>query len=125
MFSLLVLSLALSAPAGASAPQSAQSNPLVTSSAPLVIVGPGTPLLVEAESPRPFDDMEIHPESDICYRIRFFQFSKGQHPKFVREMTCGPKSPATKNTDGTKPGLMPLDLKAKPSAEREQDIPVQ
>ena len=116
MFSLLVLSLALSAPAAASAPPAAPSNPMVTPSAPLLLNQTGKPLIVVEQPLRPSDDMELHPDSATCYRIRFFQFSKGQHPKFLREMTCGPKSPATKNTDGTKPGLMPLDLKAKPPA---------
>ena len=124
MYSLLVLSLALSTPASAAQAPVVPTSPLVASSQPDVNIQMGEPLIVEEQLVHPFDDMEIHPDSDTCYRIRLFLFSKGQHPKFLREMTCGPKVPSAKKTDGTKPGFMPLELKAKPTQEGEQDIPV-
>ena len=125
MFSLLVLSLALSASASAAQALVSPTNPPAASSQPFAQALPNGPLIIEQGPARPFDDMEIHPDPDTCYRIRFFQFSKGKNPKFLREMTCGPNAPKAEKTDESKPGFMPLELKTKPPAQGEQDVPVQ
>jgi len=125
MFSLLILSLVLSEPASAAQAPVAATNPPVVQSHPFALVQPNPPLLLEPGPARPFDDMEIHPDSDICYRIRFFQFSKGKNPEFLRELTCGPKAHSAEKMRGGEPGLMPLELKTKPPEQHEQDVPVQ
>jgi hypothetical protein len=114
MFSLLLLSLVLSAPAAAAQTGLVSSDPLVASPAPLVRMQPDSPMAVEGEQVRSFDALEIHPELDICYKIRAFIFSKGQNPRFLRETTCGPKAPTAKNVEGAKPRLIPLDSQSQP-----------
>ena len=106
MLSLLALSLVLSAPAAATQPAITQAGPMVVAT-PELAAQPGEPM-------PPADAIEIHPSSDVCYKIRAYIFSAGRNPKFLRETTCGPKAPASKEIEGTKPRLMPLDLKAKP-----------
>ena len=122
MLSLLALSLALSTPVSAAAQTPvAANNPLVVPSQPFVLVQPNGPMIVEEEDAvRPFDDMEIHPNSDVCYKIRAYIFTKGRNPRFLRETTCGPKVPTVRKMDGTKPGFMPLELKANPDVESQQ-----
>ena len=113
MFSLLVLSLALSVPAAAGDSAAPVSDSLQDPAPPLVLLQQESPRIIEQEPVRSFDAMEIHPESDICYKIRAFIFSQGTHPKFLRETTCGPKAPTARQTDGVKPGLVPLNVKDK------------
>ena len=122
MLSLLTLSLALSTPAAVAAQaQVTATNPLVVPSQSFVLVQPNGPMTVEEEeAARPFDNMEIHPDKGVCYKIRAYIFTKGQNPRFLRETTCGPKVPTVRKMDGTKPGFMPLELKAKPDVEPHQ-----
>ena len=117
MLSLLALSLALSTPAAVAAQaQVTAANPLVAPPQSFVLVQPNGPMLIEEEdAARPFDNMEIHPDKDVCYKIRAYIFTKGQNPRFLRETTCGPLTPSAKRLDGTKPGFMPLGLKANPA----------
>src|SRR5271165_6724674 len=120
MLSLLALSLALSTPASATQTVT-PSDPLVSPDQSLVLIQPNGPMIVEEEeAARPFDDMEIHPDTDVCYKIRAYIFTKGRNPQFLRETTCGPKVPTVRKMDGTKPGFMPLELKAKPDVEPRQ-----
>ena len=118
MLSLLLLSSAL-ATASAVAPLATASNdPPMTSPLPLVQVHPDAQVAGEQENDPSFDAMEFHPSADICYRIRAYIFSKGSNPRFLRETTCGPKTPSAKRTDGFKPRLVPLDVTATPEAPR-------
>lgn len=119
MFSLLILSLVLSAPSAAIQPATLPGDPLV-SSPPSALSQPDSSVTIQVEQGRPFDAMEIHPDSDICYKIRAFIFSQGRHPRLLREVTCGPKLPTAKSTGGEKPGLMPLDAKEKPDPAPER-----
>lgn len=115
MFSLLVLSLALST-ASTATPAVVPDDPLVTP-LPAVVIVPGeiSPIKVDLPESK-FDAMEVRPDSDICYKIRAYVFTKGPDPKFVRETTCGPKRPVAKDAEGaTKPKLMPLNTTVKPS----------
>lgn len=108
MFSLLVVSLALSTAASVSAQAPvASADPLLVPSQPFVLTQPDGPI-------QEFDNLEIRPESDVCYKIRAFLFTEGRNPRFLRETTCPPTRANARQTNGTKPGLMPLDLKAKP-----------
>ena len=66
-------------------------------------------LLVEDQGASSFDAMEIHPEGDICFKIRAYIFSSGPVPKLMRETTCGPKRGVLKSIDSAKPKLLPLD----------------
>jgi hypothetical protein len=113
MLSLLVLSLALSMPAATAQATGVSGNPQTAPAKPGGTALPKGFVIEEERSVRPFDDMEIHPGADICYKIRAYIFSQGRNPKLLRETTCGPITPSTKNTDG-KPGLMPLDVKVEP-----------
>jgi len=113
MFSLLMLSLMLSAPTAADQSAVVSNDPSVVPTPPVVLVQQESPLIIEPEPVRSLDAMEIYPESDICYKIRAFIFSQGTHPKFLRETTCGPKAPTARQTDGVKPGLVPLNVKDK------------
>lgn len=123
MLSLLMLSLSLSTAAAAQG-SAAPSHPVAIPSQPFILVQPSGPMIIEDEEVvRPFDDMEIHPDKDTCYRIRAYLFTKGRNPQFLRETTCGPNLPTARKMKGTKPGFMPLELKAKPDAEQEQVIP--
>ena len=116
MVGLLMLSLALSAPASASqAAAPANGRDL---SQP-VSIGQDSPMIVQQEATESLDPLVIQPDSDVCYKIRAYIFSTGSHPRLLRETTCGPKRPSTKKIDG-KPEFMPLDMKAKPDEAREK-----
>jgi len=110
MLSLLVLSLVVSAPVGA-----------VKTAVPETPLLAGQPVNVEQpEGPTiglegPASNFDIRPNSDICYKIRAYIFTKDRNPQFLRETTCGPIAPSTKKLDG-KPGFMPLGLKARPES---------
>ena len=108
MISLLVVSLALStaAPASVQAPVGS-ADPLLVPSQPFVLIQPDGPK-------QEFDNIEIRPESNVCYKIRAFLFTKGQYPRFLHETTCPPTRAKAKQVEEAKPGLIPLDLKAKP-----------
>jgi hypothetical protein len=108
MVSLLFVSLALSTSASipAQAP-AATVDPLLVASQPFVQIQPNGPS-------QPFDNMEIHPDPEVCYKIRAYWFTKGENPRFLRETTCGPTRTNAKQMKEVKPGLMPLDLKATP-----------
>lgn len=105
MLSLLVLSLAISAPLTSAQSTAPQARP------PQQVNGPFA--LEYAEPLRTAEDLEIHPNSDVCYKIRAYIFSRGRNPKFLRETTCGPITPSTKKMNG-KPGVMPLDIRVSP-----------
>jgi hypothetical protein len=114
MFSLLVVSLALSTAASVSAQAPvASAEPLLAPSQPFVLIQPNEPM-------QEFDNLEIHPESDVCYKIRAFLFTKGQNPRYLRETTCPPTRASAKQANRTKPGLMPLELKARPDRAPQQ-----
>jgi hypothetical protein len=117
MVSLLLLSLALTAPAAKAPAAAVAQGSLVVEPAPLMPIHHGMPeqMLEEQQTSPRFDAMEIHPESDICFKIRAYIFSQGSHPKLLRETTCGPKAPAAKQVDGFKPRLVPLDVKDEPA----------
>ena len=124
MLSLLMLSLSLSTVAAAEV-SAAPNQPLGVPSKPFVLVQPNGPMIIEDEEVvRPFDNVEIHPDRDTCYRIRAYLFTKGRNPQFLRETTCGPNPPTAKKMHGTKPGFIPLELRGKPEDETEQVIPV-
>jgi len=114
MLGVLVLSLALSTPSAAAERAVAANDPLLRPSPQSALVQPGTTLINGQEKQWPFDAMEISPESDICYKIRAYIFSKGAHPKLLRETTCGPKQSAIKKIEGATPRLLPMDAKDKP-----------
>ena len=111
MLSLLVLAFAVSAPIDA-----------VNSATPQVsfVAGvpeqPDSPAIVVEEPGSSLGGWDIRPNSDICYKIRAYIFSKGRNPRFLRETTCGPKAPDAKDVD-SKPGFMPLELKAQPGVK--------
>src|SRR5215472_10441488 len=114
MLSLLVLSLVVNAPVGA-VKASAPETPLLAGHSINVEQPDGPAIGVEALDSK----IDIRPNSDICYKIRAYIFTKGRNPQFLRETTCGPKAPGTKKLDG-KPGFMPLDLKARPESTPQQ-----
>lgn len=119
MVSLLILSLALSAPVAATQTGVVASNPAVTQSSPSAEGQQESPL-IEVEKPtQSLDPIVIQPDSDICYKIRAYVFSKGSNPRLLRETTCGPNRPAARQLEGTQPKLVPLEVKDK-SAERPQ-----
>ena len=111
MVSLLVLSLALSAPAAATENGVVAVNPRVTQSSPSAQVQQESPLIEVEEPTQSFDTIVIQPDSDICYKIRAYVFSKGSNPRLLRETTCGPNRPTTRRLEGTRPKLVPLDVK--------------
>ena len=114
MVSLLALSLALSTPPAAVQNAAVANDRVVTQSSTSVQLQQGSPRIVLEEPTQSFDPIVIEPDSDICYKIRAYIFSKGSNPKLLRETTCGPMAPSTKKID--KPGFMPLDIKVKPNA---------
>ena len=120
MISLLVLSLALSAPSAAVQASTGTSDPLAASSQPFGLGQSDAPLTLEQETAGQFDTMEIHPGSDICYKIRAFIFSQGAHPRLLRETTCGPKAPAAKSIEGAKPKLLPLNATDNPADSQQK-----
>jgi|SRR6516164_7263177 hypothetical protein len=95
MVGLLVLSLALSAPAAALDQNShgAEVKPVL----------PGFEFTDRQAPASSIDKMELHPASDVCYKIRAYVFSQDANPKFLRETTCGPKVSQTRKTNGYKP----------------------
>jgi hypothetical protein len=123
MFSLLLLSLVLSAPAAA-VPQVAQ---LAVVPQPDALAGNASTLRQRAdgftfkgESSPSFDAMEIRPNVDVCFKIRAYVFSTGPVPKLLQETTCGPKRGEVKSIGGAKPKLVPVDAGEKPSAAPER-----
>jgi hypothetical protein len=112
MVSLLALALALSAPVGATQTAAVASGPAGTQSSSVPVeqdLFRGT----ADEAEEPFDSIVVQPDSDICYKIRAYIFSKSSNPRLIRETTCGPTAPSARKIDG-KPGFMPLDIKVKP-----------
>jgi hypothetical protein len=103
MISLLMLSLVLSAPLANAQTTVSTGNPVVAESASQVLVTPEMPLIVEEPQSELFDAMAIHPDTDICYKIRAYIFSTGPVPKLLRETTCGPKRGEVKSVEGAKP----------------------
>lgn len=112
MVSLILLSMVLSA---SSAAQTAifPGGPL-TVEIPALPARSHLPLFRETDEPvQVADPIAIQPESDICYKIRAYIFSTDPVPKLLRETTCGPKRPTSKNIGGAKPKLVPIDAKEK------------
>jgi len=103
MLGLLLLSLAFAGSAAALD----QSSP-ATLAEPGHSLPPGFEITFEEAPTQSFDKMELHPSSDICYKIRAFVFSQDAYPKFLRETTCGPKIPQSRRTQGYRPTLVPL-----------------
>ncbi len=121
MIRLLMFSLVLSAPLVAAQTTTIPADPLAVQLPPLTLKQHGIPVQMAEEQQarsKPFDAMEIRPESDICYKIRAYIFSQGSHPKLLRETTCGPKAPEARQTDGFKLQLVPLEVTVKPAAEK-------
>ena len=119
MVSLLVLSLVLSAPVAATENGALANDPVATQSSPSVQVQQDLPLNVLEEPTQSFGPTIIQPDSGICYKIRAYIFSKGSNPKLVRETTCGPTRPTTRQLEGIQPKFVPLDVRDK-SAELPQ-----
>jgi hypothetical protein len=113
MISLLTLSLALSAPVAAMQTAPVATDPVGAQSSPLVQVQQALPRLVTEEPEQPFDPIDVRPDSDICYKIRAYIFSKGSNPKLLRETTCGPTRPTARQLEGIHPKFVPLDAKDK------------
>ncbi|HEY4934418.1 MAG TPA: hypothetical protein VII23_22865 [Terriglobales bacterium] len=111
MISLLVLSLVLSTPSASVQSTVVSSDPLAIESQRWVAIHPEMALNVEESQSESFDAMAIHPDTDICYKIRAYIFSTGPMPKFLRETTCGPKREELKRLEGAKPKLVPIDAK--------------
>jgi hypothetical protein len=115
MVSLLLLSLALSAPVAATQIAAVANDAVVTQ------WSAATPVeqIVREDPAQSFDPIVIQPDSEICYKIRAYIFSKGSNPRLIRETTCGPNRPTARQLEGTQPKLVPLDVKDK-SAELPQ-----
>src|SRR6516162_4610591 len=113
MVSYLVLSLALSVPAAATQAATVANEPAVTPSSPSVQLQQDSPPIVPEEPKQSFDPIVIQPDSDICYKIRAYIFSKGSNPKLLRETTCGPSRATARQLDGAQPRFVPLDVKDK------------
>ena len=120
MVSLLLLSLVLSTPTATAQATVVAGNPVVAEPAPQVLATPEMPLIVEEPQSESFDAMAIHPDADICYKIRAYIFSTGPMPKFLRETTCGPKHGELTRLEGEKPKLVPIDAGEKPGAVPER-----
>jgi hypothetical protein len=120
MTSFLLLSLVLSAPAATAQARVAPNSPIVAESAPQIFVVPESQPIVEDEGASSFDAMEIHPDGDICFKIRAYVFSTGPVPKLQRETTCGPKRGVLKSIDRAKPKLEPIDAGEKPAVTPER-----
>ena len=116
MVCLLVLTLALSAPATATQNGALANDPVAAQWSPSVQVQQDSPLIVLEEPAQSFDPTILQPDSGICYKIRAYIFSKGSNPKLLRETTCGPTRPTTRQLEGIQPKFVPLDVKDK-SAE--------
>ena len=113
MVSLLVLSLALSAPAAVTQNGALANDPGAEQSSPSVQVHQDSPPIVLEEPAQSFDPTTIQPDSGICYKIRAYIFSKGSNPKLLRETTCGPTRPTARQLEGIQPKFVPLDVKDK------------
>jgi hypothetical protein len=118
MVSLLALALALSAPVAATQTAAVASNSVAAQSSSVPVEQDLSSVAVD-EPEQPFDPIDIQPDSDICYKIRAYIFSKGSNPRLIRETTCGPTAPSARKIDG-KPGFMPLDIKVKPDGTPEK-----
>jgi hypothetical protein len=118
MISLLVLSLALSAPATATQNVAVANDSVVTQSSSSVQLLQGSPRTALGETTQSFDPLAIQPDSDVCYKIRAYIFSTGSHPRQIRETTCGPRRPSAKKID--KPEFLPLGVKTKPGEAPEK-----
>jgi hypothetical protein len=114
MFSLLLLSAVLSASPAAAQVAVVSGDPLVAESTLQILTSSETPLMAQEPQGRSFDAMEIHPDSDICFKIRAYIFSTGPVPKLLRETTCGPKRPTAKSVEGTQPKFVPIDASEQP-----------
>ena len=112
MFSLLLLSMALSAPATATPVSAVAVNPGQLDSSDLVQMQFGSPEPRTEERAQGADSMAIHPDPSVCYKIRAYIFSEGHNPKLLRETTCGPKAANSRQTDGFQ--LVPTSQKTKP-----------
>lgn len=115
MVSLLVLSIVLAAPADA-------SQPTVVPGDGLTVELPSLPVQAHLPPFRPIDEpmavadpIAIQPESGICYKIHAYIFSTDPVPKLLKETTCGPKRPVAKSVEGSKPRLVPLEVREKPA----------
>ena len=117
MVSLLVLSLALSAPVAATQNPALANDPVAAQSPPSVQAHQDLPL--GEEPAKSFNPTIIQPDADICYKIRAYIFSKGSNPKLLRETTCGPTRPTARQLEGIQPKFVPLDVRTK-SAELPQ-----
>lgn len=121
MVSLLLLAMALSAPLSTAQTAVVPDEPLVVERAPLVFMHHGVPQqMIEEQQTQSFDAMEIRPDTDICYKIRAYVFSKGPVPELLRETTCGPKRAAAKSVEGVRPRLVPRDDGEKSTAVPER-----
>jgi hypothetical protein len=120
MIRLLMFSLVLSAPVVAAQTATVPGDFVAVESPSLTLMHDGMPqqMFEEQQATKSFDAMEVHPASDICYKIRAYIFSQGSHPKLLRETTCGPKAPVARQVDGSKPHLVPLDVKDKSAQEK-------
>lgn len=118
MLSLLALSLVLSSPVAATQAAVAQTEQGITPSQ--LVLPPGMKFDGGAEPVPTTDGAEVHPNSEVCYKIRAYIFSTGRNPKFLRETTCGPKAPTARQTNGAEPRFMPLDMKISPAESPEK-----
>ena len=110
MVGLLMLSLALSAPVHATQVAAVANGRDLSQS---TNIGQDSPMIVQDEATGSLDPLAIQPDSDVCYKIRAYIFSKGSNPRLLRETTCGPRRPATKKIDGVQPRLVPLEVRDK------------
>ena len=118
MFSLLLLSTILATPSAAVQPAAAPNDVFAIEPPAVVLAHRESPeqRIEERQQSARFDAVEIHPEDDICFKIRAYVFSAGPVPKLLRETTCGPKRGEVKSIGGAKPKLEPVDAREKPSA---------
>ncbi len=119
MVSLVLLSLVLSTPSAASTAV-ASGDPLLAESTPQIVVNADDPGAVVEPQSKVFDAIEVHPNTDVCYKIRAYIFSSSPTPKLLRETTCGPKRPTTRNVGGAKPKLVPIDAGEPPASVPER-----
>ncbi len=115
MISLLLLSVLLSTPSAAAQAAVVAGDPLAVESPSLNLMHHGMPQqMLEEQQVKSFDAIEVHPDNDICYKIRAYIFSTGPEPRLLRETTCGPKRPMAKSVEGAKPKLVPVDAGEQP-----------
>jgi hypothetical protein len=113
MVSLILLSMVLSASSAAAQTVQVPVEPILTQTHPAIPVQPETSQTSADESGEFFDHIAIQPDSVNCYKIRAYIFSNDPVPKLLRETTCGPMRPTSKNIGGAKPKLVPIDAKDK------------